>query len=296
MNQDLIIVKQLPIIEERLKSIKEEIQTRTQEALSLACTEETVKEIKKVRAELSKSFKELESQRKAVKSKVLSPYEQFEVIYKACVTDIYAPADAELKSRIDEVENAVKDEKRSEVSAYFTEYATTKGIDFLTFDRANISVGLSSSVKALKQDAAAFIDKVLEELALIDTQEHKEEVLVEYKKSLNVANAITSVKQRHEQIEAERKRQEEIRIQRELREATAKNVQSAADEQADSYLAPPSTSYEIDDTSDSSGSEITPDEAEKVFSATFTVRGTIEQLKALKEFLVSGGYKYESVK
>ena len=33
--------------------------------------------------------------------------------------------------------------------------------------------------------------------------------------------------------------------------------------------------------------------SEEVFEMTFKVRGTKEQLKAVKEFLVNGGYDYE---
>lgn len=289
MSNDLIIVKQLPIIEERLITIKEQIQSRTQQALALVCTEETVKEIKKVRTELTKSFNQLETQRKAVKSKVLSPYEQFEAIYKACVTDIYAPADAKLKARINEVENTVKDEKRKEVAAFFTEYAASKGIDFLQFDSADIQVLLSSSMKSLKTSAEKFVDRVVEELALIDTQEHKEEVLVEYKKSLNVANAITTVARRHEAIEAERKRREAARIAREQREVAVLKVEKVIAEET--IMTPPEVIGP-----DQELPPVAPDNApaEKLYSTTFTVRGTIEALKALKTFLEDGGYEYES--
>jgi hypothetical protein len=291
MVQELIIVKQLPIIEERLRTIKEQIEARTQEALSLACTEETVKEIKKVRAELSGSFKELEAQRKAVKSKVLSPYEQFEAVYRACVTDIYAPADAELKARIDEVENAVKDEKHKEVVAFFDEYAKSEGIEFLKFDHAGIQVTLSASVKSLKAAVKKFVDRVVEELALIDTQDHKEEVLVEYKKSLNVASAITLVARRHEAVEAERKRMEEVRIAREQREAAARKVEAVAAE--DAALAPPEEQGQDEETPmPLIPPKVVP--ADRIYSATFTVRGTLEQLKTLKTYLEDEGYEYES--
>jgi hypothetical protein len=50
--QELIIVKQLPIIEEQLKGLSEEISKKVSKAMKLAVTEETVKEVKKVRAEL----------------------------------------------------------------------------------------------------------------------------------------------------------------------------------------------------------------------------------------------------
>ena len=60
MSTELIIVKQLPVIEERLQSISETIQAQTSEVLALAVTEDTVKEIKKRRTG-NKSFKALKS-------------------------------------------------------------------------------------------------------------------------------------------------------------------------------------------------------------------------------------------
>ena len=57
---DLIAVRQLPIIEEHLKALSVDIEARVKDALSLAVTEDTVKQVKVVRAELNKQFKELE--------------------------------------------------------------------------------------------------------------------------------------------------------------------------------------------------------------------------------------------
>ena len=63
---ELIKVVQLPVIEEQLRSMKETVDKRVGEALSLVCTEETVQTVKGVRAELNKEFQTLEEQRKEV--------------------------------------------------------------------------------------------------------------------------------------------------------------------------------------------------------------------------------------
>ena len=78
---ELIIVKQLPVIEEHLLALKAEIEEKTARAMNLVCTEDTVKEIKGVRSDLNKEFAELETQRKFVKEQVMKPYEAFESIY-----------------------------------------------------------------------------------------------------------------------------------------------------------------------------------------------------------------------
>ena len=74
MIKDLIEVKQLPVIEEQLRSVSTVIDERVKNATSLVCTEESVKTIKEIRAELNKDYKEFESKRKLVKEQVLKPY------------------------------------------------------------------------------------------------------------------------------------------------------------------------------------------------------------------------------
>ncbi len=210
MSNELIVVKQLPIIQERLKELSTEIDKKVENAKSLICTEETVKEVKQVRADMNKEFKDLEVQRKLVKEQVLVPYMQFEEIYKQYVSDKYKNADIELKNKVDSIENELKTKKEQEIKDYFEEYKIANNIDFITYGQAKINVTLSASMKSLKEQAKQFIDKVVDDLNLIETQEHKTEILVEYKQTLNVAQAITSVTNRFKAIEEEKKKQEEF--------------------------------------------------------------------------------------
>lgn len=276
MEQQLIVVKQLPEIEEHLKLIQQEIKEKVDAALAMVCTEETVKEIKAIRAELNKDFTGLESKRKEVKTAILSPYEQFEAIYKACVTDIFKPADAQLKAKIDEVENALKEEKAAELIAYFLEYCESKGVDFVNFNQTGITVTLSASLKSLKEQAKAFVDKVSDELALIDTQENKSEILVEYKNTLNVAQAITTVSNRMKAIAAEKERKEAIRARQEAESEIVAKVETVIEEEV---LAPVIVTAPIED--------------EKLLTARFTVTTTLQKLKDLKKYLTEGEINYE---
>ena len=294
MSHELIVVKQLPIIEEQLLQIKEHIQVKVTDALSLAVTEDTVKTIKEVRAELNRDFNSLEGKRKEVKKAILTPYDQFEAIYKECVTDLFKPADEQLKAKIAEVENGLKEQRRAEVEIFFEEYAASKGVDFVTFERSGITVTLSVSKKALKDQARVFVDKLVDELALIDTQEHKAEILVEYKKSLNVAAAITSVAERMKAIEDERARVATKQKFAEEQAAAARNIDSIVEaEKTASAVAAPLAAPVVEP-----GGDVEP-AAEgmgmpKVYEVLFSVTGTIEQLKTLKTFLTEGGYSYVS--
>ncbi len=207
-NNELIVIEQLPVIKEQLKLASEEIDKKVNEAMSLICTEENVKTIKEVRASLNKEAKDFEDKRKHVKAEIMKPYEEFETAYQIYIGDKFKKADADLKSKIDSVENELKEKKKEEVKKYFNEYLSEKNIDFVTFENANINVTLSASMKSLKEQAKAFIDKIADDLNLIETQEHKAEILVEYKQSLNVSKAITNVNDRFKAIEEEKAKQE----------------------------------------------------------------------------------------
>jgi hypothetical protein len=273
-NQELIVVKQLPLIEEHLKELSVKIDEKVKSAKSLICTEETVKEVKQVRADLNKEFKELETQRKLVKEQVLTPYMQFEEIYKQYVSDKYRNADIELKSKVDSIENELKVKKEQEIKDYFEEYKTANNIDFITYEQARINVTLSASIKSLKEQAKQFIDKIVDDLKLIETQEHKTEILVEYKQLLNVSQAITSVTNRFKAIEEEKKK---IEQEKELQKFILDTAKESDKYSEQTILNAP----------------VIEKKTEEILTLKFTVRGTKTKLRELKQFLENGGYDYE---
>ena len=280
MSNEIIVVKQLPVIEQQLAQIKAKVTERVSAVTKLICTEETVKEIKKARTELNAEFKAWEDKRKEVKTAVMSPYEQFEAVYKDCISDSYKAADKDLKQKIDEVEQELKNKKSAEVKSYFEEYLASKEIAFVTYEQAGINVTLSASLKSLKEQAKNFIDRIVSDLALIETfTDLKAEILVEYKKSLNVSDAITGVKARTKAVQEEQARQE---AEAEKRAAEAQRVEAIK-------AAIPEAPAAVEAPTEQTAAQ-TP---EKKFCIRFTVKGTKEQLIALKKFLNEGEYEYE---
>lgn len=278
MSNEIIVVKQLPVIEQQLAQIKQQVAERVETVTSLVVTEDTVKAVKKARAELGAEFKSWEEKRKEVKKAVITPYEKFEEVYNDCISNSYKTADKLLKQRIDEVENELKAEKAAEVKSYFEEYLASKSIDFITYEQAGINVTLSASLKSLKEQAKAFIDRIESDLKLIETfVDLKAEILVEYKKSLNVSDAITGVKARAKAVQEEQARQE---AEAEKRAAEAQRVEAikAAIPEAPAAVEAPTEQTAA---------------PEKKFCIRFTVKGTKEQLIALKKFLNEGEYEYE---
>lgn len=272
-SNEIIVIEQLPIITQRLQVIKADVTEKVNKALSMVCTEETVQAIKKSRAELNKEFAYWEDKRKAVKKEILSPYEQFEATYKECISDIFKKADIDLKGKIDSVESQLKAEKTKEVRAYFDEYRTSRiadGIEWIVFENANINVTLSASLKSLKEQAKAFIDRICDDLNLIETQEHADEILYEYRISLNVSAAITTVANRYKAIEEAKAKEEERKAKAEAEQKAVEKVETVVE-----ALTPPTVE--------------TPIEEEKIYKMTFTIKGTKAQLKAVKSFITEKG-------
>ncbi len=205
---ELMIIKQLPIIEEQFKEISAKITEKKEFALSLVANEDTVKQLKQIRADFNKEFKAFEDKRKEIKDEVMKPYNEFESTYKACISDAYKTADASLKSKIDTVEGEIKAVKENTIRYFFNELCEAHKIDFVTFEQLNLNITLSASEKSLKEDVSDLINRYVDDLALIETQENKSEILVEYKKSLNVSQAIRAVSERLKAIEEEQKRRE----------------------------------------------------------------------------------------
>ncbi len=257
--ENIIQIKQLPVIEERLKSLENAIKTKTDTALSLVVNEETFKEIKKTRAELNKEFAELETLRKQIKTQVLKPYEEFEKIYKE-VTGHYSIADKELAEKIGEVEQVLIN----------LEY------EFITFEKMNLSITLTSSLKSLKEKAKEFLEKINSDTKAIKNMEHSDDLMFEYSKYLDIGKAMVIVAARLKAIEEQRKAKESVEQKEKEKQEVVKKV-----EQAQQELAPPVEQL------------APPKEQEKEYKVTFTVTGTKEKLKELKIFLENGGYKYE---
>lgn len=268
---ELIILEQLPIIKTHLEKLSVEIKEKVDKAVNLVCTEDTVKDVKNVRAELNKEFKELEAQRKEVKNAIMAKYNDFESIYSENVSSLYKNADIELKSKIDSVEDELKLQKLNEVRDFFYEHCKANNID-VDFERANINVTLSASMKSLKEQALAFIEDIVSDLKLIDLEEYKDEILLEYNNTLDFASAKITVVERHKKLEEMQKV-----------EPVVEEVQEEVQEIIEEEISAPVEINEPDDE----------EPEEQMMVVAFQVTGTKQQLRELKQFLQEKGIKYE---
>ncbi len=319
---------QVPKIVHRLQAVGARVTARLAElgVDTLVATEDTVKALKELRAELNKELTDYESQRKWVKEGVLNPYNEFEAIYKAEISEKYKGAIDTLKTKIEAVESKVKAEKRDRIKLYFDELCTAEGLDFIPFDKAVPEVNLSTTEKKYKEQVAEFVTKVQDDLNLIRTEEHQAEILVEYKKSLNSALAITTVRQRKADEKAEADRlavAETLRRQKEVIDAgmgfdefsktfvyndeiflTKEFVTTATREEFAMRLAECFEKIKADRAASTPQQEMqfaapvaapAVKKTEELVKASFEVTGTLMQLRALGQYMRSNNITYKNI-
>ena len=289
MADSLIVVQQLPIIKEQLHSIKAQAQESVKEALSLACTEETLKVVKERRAALNRDRKDLDARRMAVKKQIMQPFE--DEVYKECVTDVYGPADEALKGKITDVEAGLKADKEKKVKDYFAEMVKASGVEWVTYEDVGVAVTLTASLKSLKAKVKEYVEKVAADVAGINGMENAPEIMAEYKLCGSLAVAINSVSQRKDRIareEAERKQRLEAQLRAQEAEAA---VLDAAEEELSAPQVmgtepPVMDEQETEDSQKESAEQVVT--AKFTFMAsTFQCRGTLAQLRGLKAFVNS---------
>lgn len=336
MNDQTIQLIQSPIIkhslEEMGKSVSERLSNLNLE--KQVATEETLTTLKSLRAELNRESQNFEEQRKAIKNDVLNPYTEFETIYKTEILEKYRDADKTLKEKINDFEMSLKVQKKENLVKYFVELCDMEQIDWLTFDRLNIDINLSTSEKKYKIEIFGAVQKIADDISLISTETHAAEILVEYKESLNASQAIQKVRQRkqEERLEAERlnnerttKRTNQLRSLSFIYHDLTRTYNWASDEllmisyadienlsnedwikryaeleskakgTRETMRTPVLQAPTISTTNQAPIQQVQQAVSEETFEAKFVVSGTYVELKALSEFLKSNNYKYQNI-
>ena len=280
----LIVVSQLPVIQEQLRLLRESWEQKAAQAASMICTEETVQSLKEMRAEMRKEFQEADTQRKAAKEKYMAPWNAVEVVFKDCVKDAFTRADESLKQTITGFEDELKKKCYEDLQRFFAEHVQMENIDFLTLDQAmalgGIRISLSDAKKntprQLQDAVASVVAKVAIGMEQIATMDDSAEIMAEYKQCFDVGKAVAVVQGRKRRVEAEREAAEARRAAQERQKAAADKVDAVAPP----VVAPP----------DHAAAPV----PERVFEKyTFTVYNcTRSQLIRVREFLKQEGINY----
>lgn len=336
MNEIKLLVK--PEISHKLKELGASVTKRIEELNvgSLIATEDTLKTLKSLRADLNKELDNYEEQRKFVKNGILNPYNEFEALYKTEISEKYKNAIDTLKDKIGTVENKVKAEKKERIKSYFDELCHAEKIDFVPFDKLGLDINLSTTEKAYKEKCNEFIKKVQDDLFLISTSDHQAETLTEYKLTLNASNAITTVRTRKENEKAEAERLHAAEVIRRTKEVVASGL--AYDEFTKSYAynddifitesfirssnkeeyttrliecqerikevkaaAQPAETkqskmqFTAPKPAEAIQAPVVKEATEKLVTASFTVTGTMAQLKTLGQYMRENNITYKNI-
>lgn len=267
---EIIVVKQLPEIKEKLQLISDEIDKEIDYALSLEVNEDTVKEVKNVRAKLNKINTALEEKRKYVKNAILSPYESFLEIYDKLVKNKLNEADNTLKMRINDIEDKQKKLKEEELREFADEHIKANNLqDIISFEDIDLNITLTASLKNLKEQVLNFVKKVSDDIECIASDENRDEVLYEYQhNNFNYQQAILNIRKRKEEINILNK-QQELKVEQ-------KQQEQQVIEKVDEAI------------------EITaPIEVEEQETYQFTIKATKTQVKQLIEYMKELKIEYE---
>lgn len=269
---EILSIVNLPQTEQALKEISERCKDRLKLAEQMACTEETKQAAKKLRAELNKEFSEYEAERKERTAEYEKPLKMFKDIYNQYIAEPFRNADIALKVKINDVETAQREEKTLEVKEYADELKQAYALDWLETERIMPNVTLSASVKSLKAAAKERLDKIKSDIDCIGVIDNSGEMFAEYMNCLDLAAAKIAVEKRKKAVEEA----EKAKAAYTQYEAVNRQVEEKVD-----MLAPPTTTEE-------------EKSEEKKYTMTFTVTGTIQQLKATKAFLIENNIEFKN--
>lgn len=290
--KQIAVIEQLPKITEKIEKVGADLDKRLADLKldSLVCSEETRKSIKELRTSLSSEFKEFENQRKNIKNQIMTPYEEFNKIYEEEIKAKYQQADLTLKTRIDEVENGLKEKTRKLAFEYFNEYKDSKTNlkdNYLSFEELNLSIGLDgltdkgALVKKYKDAIIEKVDNVERDIETINTMEHNDEILVEYLKHKNLSLAIKEVNDRHVILSQVQRDYEIVQEQQKQEEQVIEKVEEVLSAPVEETIQGQMTVDDFEETEETN---------EEIYEMTFTVKATLSKLKELKKYLIQEGY------
>ena len=272
---NIISITDLSVTEQNLQKIARECADKIEIAKAMACTEDTKQAVKKTRTELKKKFEEYETERKERTAEYEKPLRDFKVLYDKYIKIPFTEADAVLKKKIDDVEDVQKAEKYDKVKAYAQELITAYCLNWLDVDRVIPKVTITKSQTALEKEIISVIDRIKNDVDSISQTNDGDEILAEYMNCLNLAQARMGVMQRKRDIEKAQQASQTYTEQENLKREIEENV---------TQLAPPV----VEETPEENISEM------PVFQMTFTVTGTLAQLRAIKAFLIENNIEFKN--
>lgn len=305
-------------IEWNSEEIRKQVQMMMSAYTDVVYTEDTMKAAKDDRATLNKFKKVIEDRRKEVKKKCMEPYEQFEKEVKEITALIDKPIGM-IDSQIKEYEEKQKAEKKSQIQAAYDESIGEFAND-LPFERVfdtrylNATFSLSKAMSEVIEK----IEKFKTDIATIDSldSKHKLNVRDVYVRTLDLSQAMAEdrrLRELEERLEADRKAKEEAeRIAAEQKAAAKAQPESEPEQMTQPVSEMGRAIASIEHQAFSQAVQAAPEEKQeapaqvpekqsepeaevKRYKATLWCKGTLEQIKALGDYMRANNIEFGKV-
>lgn len=267
---ELVKVETIPSIFYQLEKIGSCIDEELDKVKDLKATDKNKQEVKKIRTGINNTLNKFEDKRKEIKNQILEPYNIFNKKYEEEIKAKLENASKELTNKINEIETIQKKEKEDKIKLFADEHIKSEHLeDIISFENIPIKVNISATETSLKDEALKFIEKVRDEINLINLEEnYKEEILYEYKNNnFNYIQAKSIVLDRHKKIEVIRTSSTYISKKIEEDNKVAENI--------DNLVSAPKEIVE-----------------EEIFEVSFKIKTTKEKIIKLKNFLEQEKIEY----
>lgn len=276
-----------------LEQLKEELIPRLEKYNNLIVTEDSIKAAKDDKAALNKLKKAIEEQRISIKKMYLEPYNVLESQCKEVVALIDAPVKA-IDSQIKKFEEIEKQNKYKELEAAFTALHAPEWVtinDVLNPKWENKTQKLDS----LKTEMAESVSKLNEDFSKLSEMYGESPiylpVLNRYKQTKDFSQtAVYAV-----QLEQEYKKEQERKAEEERKRAEAEAAKQAESSQNVQEQPIPKNNATILPTEQTAVS-VDSEQSEPMLKGKFAIECTKTQLIALRDFMISQGIKFESIK
>lgn len=211
------------------EDLKAEIETRTAEYAASVYNDDSIKNAKDDRAKLNKLKDALEGKRSSVRKQMLEPYEIFSSEIKS-LTVLIDKAISNIDGQVKDYESRQRKMKEAKIREFYD--ANIFDLEkYLPFERVikPSYLNVSTSMKSIKEEISAMIQRVSEGIALLNDTDSpyvvdmKAEFLKTYDigAALAVKNRLEAAERKRQEYEAERAKQKAEREAREKAEAEA---------------------------------------------------------------------------
>jgi hypothetical protein len=282
------IENQVPeVIEFNFEELKAWLDESLDKYKGLVVTEDGVKDAKADRAKLNKLAKAIDDRKKAIKDACLAPYVEFEKKIKELTGEIKSVSSS-IDEQIKSFEQAEKDRKREGVETFYSieageEFEKLVPISKVWNDRwLNATYKVSDIEKEIKE--AVF--KAKKDIQIIEAigSEYQQQMMDKYLQTLDMSQAMAEKARLEEQAKAQaeykKKMAEQAKAQAEREQRTVEQTQVVVENPAEKAPEPTAEPKEV---------------VGQLYTYALRFHATMEQSRALRQFIDENGIKYEKV-